>query len=75
MMEPHDPVQVTLQVGQEISSMLTKKALEIVYPRLSPGYYFHYFLAMKTDGDYRPKFNLRGLDAHILCHKFCIETL
>jgi hypothetical protein len=72
-MAPKDPTQVTL-LREEIESLVAKEAVEIVDPQ-SLGFYSHYFLASKKDGGWRPILNLKGLNKHVQCDKFRMETL
>ena len=72
---PRDPWKLAL-LEQEVQSLMSKDAVEIVTNgSASEGYYSHYFLAPKKDGSWRPILNLKGLNLHLRCDKFRMETL
>ena len=60
---------------REIMSLLDKGAIEELYPRsLSPGFYSRLFLLPKTDGSYRPLFDLKSLNQFVHKEKFKMTT-
>ena len=61
----------------EVQSLFYKGAIEEIPlgERGGGGYYFHYFLATKRTGGFRPILNLRGQNAYLLVEKFRMETL
>ncbi len=54
--------------------MLAKKAIEVVPPPVSPGYYSSIFLVPKPNGQVRPVFNLSKINLFIVCPHFKMET-
>ena len=72
---PRDRSQEAL-LREEIQALLDKQAIEEIDVRTDPlGFYSHYFLASKKTGGFRPILNLRGLNQHIRCDKFRMDTL
>ena len=72
---PRDRSQEAL-LREEIQALLDKQAIEEIDVRTDPlGFYSHYFLASKKTGGFRPILNLRGLNRHIRCDKFRMDTL
>ena len=51
---------------REITTLLDKRAIEELDPQsLSPGFYSRIFLVPKTDGSYRPVFDLKSLNQFV----------
>ena len=61
-------------LGQEVSKMLDKGALEIVDDH-SPGFYSRLFLVEKATGGWRPVIDLSPLNKFVLQTKFKMETV
>ena len=60
---------------REIMSLPNKGAIEELDPRsLSPGFYSRLFLVPKTDGSYRPVFDLKSLNQFVHKEKFKMTT-
>ena len=60
---------------REIMSLLDKGAIEELDPRsLAPGFYSRLFLVPKTDGSYRPVFDLKSLNQFVHKEKFKMTT-
>ncbi len=60
---------------REIMSLLDKGAIEELNPQsLSPGFYSRLFLVPKTDGSYRPVFDLKSLNQFVHKEKFKMTT-
>ena len=65
-----------LVLWEEVLSLLTKRAVEIVNLSWDQGeFYSHFFLTTKRTGGFRPILNLHGLNSFIRVAKFHIETL
>ena len=64
-----------LALGQELSALLTKKAIEAVDPLAHPGcFYSTYFLVIEKTGGYRPILDLRGLNQYFMVLPFHMLT-
>lgn len=63
----------TLQL--EIASMLSKKAIILLSPPFSPGFYSRLFVAPKASGGWRPVIDLSQLNQYIDCPSFKMETV
>ena len=60
---------------REITTLLDKRAIEELDPQsLSPGFYSRIFLVPKTDGSYRPVFDLKSLNHFVQKEKFKMTT-
>ena len=60
---------------REITTLLDKRAIEELDPQsLSPGFYSRIFLVPKTDGSYRPVFDLKSLNRFVQKEKFKMTT-
>ena len=60
---------------REITTLLDKRAIEELDPQsLSPGFYCRIFLVPKTDGSYRPVFDLKSLNQFVQKEKFKMTT-
>ena len=60
---------------REIMSLLDKGAIEELDPRsIAPGFYSRLFLVPKTDGSYRPVFDLKSLNQFVHKEKFKMTT-
>ena len=60
---------------REITTLLDKRAIEELDPQsLSPRFYSRIFLVPKTDGSYRPLFDLKSLNRFVKKEKFKMTT-
>ena len=68
-----DPLKQEL-LGEEISALLKKGALEEVKDHCSPGFYSRMFLVTKKTGDWRPIIDLSVLNTYLRTQTFKMES-
>ncbi len=68
-----DPVKREI-MRLEVSSLLTKNAVEEVRNTSSPGFYSRLFVVPKKNGKLRPVLDLSSLNTHIVVEHFRMET-
>lgn len=61
-------------VWEHVQEMLIKGAVEPVH-ELTPSFFSHIFTRPKKTGGTRPIIDLKSLNLHIHCPKFCMETV
>ena len=62
-------------IGEQISTLLEKGALEEVLPPFGPGFYSRLFVVPKPDGRWRPIIDLSLLNDCVLIPRFKMESL
>ena len=70
---PSSPA-ATLVLQEEVKSMLTKRAVELVEDLSSPGYYCRLFTVPKRTGGHRPVLDLSPLNRFLARKRFRMET-